>query len=640
MESYILSDNDSRSLIESALRPSDITKSTHDTLASTNNRVPAQSVDTITEVEVPEIEMAQELTSELTENLGKTEILNQVLGQDINETPCYETRNRVHQSINLFHVIKNGKYAAGALIGNTLGDTKADQIKYLANILRLAPNSTHLIQTIFHNGNGWYTFNFEFAIDLESCLNKINGKKEENFRLIVLHNPDYKESNSIPETTNLSKQRQPKVVSNMTKEKQVENISQTTSKSTRSKYQISKNEPSKATTPKGKNKSNSFNIIETQSYYQLRVRCATIPGNNREKQLQNLAEILQIPLESDLIQISCIGKSKLAVLNFENPEDMRACRKELLENLPSCDTFICGKDSDQDSFTSDNSQIEDLSYTTIKLVDIPKDFSSSRVKGAIQKYGEVIELKFTEGNNHFKSATVTFNQLKLDLENTWAIPMGDVMARLTPIENCESILTQRNSITSRLYGISSSTSATRIMSATKHLGVKTVYIPRNSKTNRRRGFAIIGFSSQKDLQKALAAHVELFGLRTWWSTKDNQKLNSKRRNTDSLTQIETHIIEDDNEDNMSTISIHSSTSSSYPVTPYPVTLGKKNSNSRTKQSDRLPHRKSSARSKKRQQETSVSDISLVSITAALQDIAKRLDSLEERKRRGRLPNCF
>ena len=155
------------------------------------------------------------------------------------------------------------------------------------------------------------------------------------------------------------------------------------------------------------------------------------------------------------------------------------------------------------------------------------------------------------------------------------------------------------------------------MSATKHLGVKTVYIPRNSKTNRRRGFAIIGFSSQKDLQKALVAHVELFGLRTWWSTKDNQKLNSKRRNTDSLTQIETHNTEDDNENNISTISIHSSTSSSYPVTPYPVTLGKKNPSGRTKQPDRSSHKKFSMRSKKIQQKILASNISLVSIIAAL-----------------------
>ena len=89
------------------------------------------------------------------------------------------------------------------------------------------------------------------------------------------------------------------------------------------------------------------------------------------------------------------------------------------------------------------------------------------------------------------------------------------MARITPLDNWEKILTKRNSITSRLYGINNSTSATRIMSAVKYLKAKTVYIPRNSKTNKCRGFTIIGFSTQEDLQQALAAHIELFDLRTW-----------------------------------------------------------------------------------------------------------------------------
>jgi RNA recognition motif-containing protein len=60
------------------------------------------------------------------------------------------------------------------------------------------------------------------------------------------------------------------------------------------------------------------------------------------------------------------------------------------------------------------------------------------------------------------------------------------------------------------------------------LGVKTIYIPRNGRSGRRRGFAVIGFSSSKDLQKVLSSHVELFGSKTWWSTKDNKKVNKRQ----------------------------------------------------------------------------------------------------------------
>ena len=109
---------------------------------------------------------------------------------------------------------------------------------------------------------------------------------------------------------------------------------------------------------------------------------------------------------------------------------------------------------------------------------------------------------------------ITFSEIRLNLENTWAIPMGDTMARIAPANEWESTLASRNQITTRLYGINRAITATRIMNAIKHLRAKMVFIPKNSRTDRRKNFAIIGFGIQKDLQFALSSHIELFGTKT------------------------------------------------------------------------------------------------------------------------------
>ena len=120
--------------------------------------------------------MTQEILSET--ETEKT-IHKSVKGHNITTIQNYESRNRTHKAINPFYITENGKYIAGALIGNTPGNTKPEQIKYLANMLKLNPN-TNIIQTSFHNSNGWFIFNFKYIFDLEECLNKINKKNKKN----------------------------------------------------------------------------------------------------------------------------------------------------------------------------------------------------------------------------------------------------------------------------------------------------------------------------------------------------------------------------------------------------------------------------------------------------------------------------
>jgi hypothetical protein len=127
-----------------------------------------------------------------------------------------------------------------------------------------------------------------------------------------------------------------------------------------------------------------------------------------------------------------------------------------------------------------------------------------------------------------KSAKVTFSNFKIDLDQTWAIPMGETMARIAPIQAQDDIFIQRNQLTARLYGIGKDCSAIRIMSAIKNTGAKTVHIPLNSRTGKRRRFAIIGFKDNDSLSKAITKHIFLFSCETWWSTKDNTKTLEKQ----------------------------------------------------------------------------------------------------------------
>jgi len=171
--------------------------------------------------------------------------------------------------------------------------------------------------------------------------------------------------------------------------------------------------------------------------------------------------------------------------------------------------------------TTPSNYIEELK---VQIFDIPIDFITDRIKGAIKRYGFVSQIR-TKMNKRkkLKSATVTFSELKIDLNKTWAIPMGENMARITPYQYWGETLRERNQYTARLYGINSSTSATRVMSAVKHVITKTVHVLLNSHTEKRIKFAIIRFETELDLANAINRHIHLFGNKTWWSTKDNSK---------------------------------------------------------------------------------------------------------------------
>jgi RNA recognition motif-containing protein len=232
-------------------------------------------------------------------------------------------------------------------------------------------------------------------------------------------------------------------------------------------------------------------------------------------------------MEHEGIQVLAIGKNKWIILYFNNITDAHKCKRQLLEHIQEHNIIIITNNNAGNkapSETSSTSSMETETSDQMILLDIPLHTSSKSIRSILNKYGEIESLRITKGNHKYNSAIFSFKSTKTDIHKIWAIPIEETMARIASLENHQETLAERNKITTRLYGIGKSTSASRIMSATKHLKVKTVHIPVNSGTGKRRNFAILGFENQGDLNRALASHVELFGCKTWWSTRDNTKM--------------------------------------------------------------------------------------------------------------------
>jgi hypothetical protein len=548
LDSHVLNNPQHRNFIEKTLRPSNTYDSERAASHHNNLIIEAQQIQHQTNTlqqtnhhqieittEIPEIDMTNPLDSDEENPTLNSEMktspktnlsniqTNETEGHDIREIIHFETRDRQYHQNNPYNLVKKGRYLAGALIANTPGNNKHEQINYLANLLKLPKENAHLIQTTFSNGNGWYTIYFKFEFDMDSCLNKIN-KKDEDFRFITINNPD----------------NNPKLNTN----KEIKPLHPIQPKSIKSDL-------------KGKNREDLTDRPNNIHY--------TSPTESQDKQEEN---------------------DKNEELDFNNPEEYKNIQ--------------------------------------VVILDIPTDFSYNRIKGSIQRYGQISNIRLENGNYNFKTVHVTFNSINLNLNKTWAIPMGDTMARILPLSNYIDTLIQRNQVTTRLYGIRKDTVASRIMSAIKHLNAKTVHIPKNSRTGKRRSFAIIGFENESDLKKALSSHVELFGCKTWWSTKDNSSL-SKKWNGKNKTRDEIHSDEEYEEysesktDNGESSSNFININSSEITTPFKI-----NNNSKKH------YQPSKRRSNKSSQ--NIDQMPWKSIMLTLQSISTRLDKIESNDR--------
>ena len=158
------------------------------------------------------------------------------------------------------------------------------------------------------------------------------------------------------------------------------------------------------------------------------------------------------------------------------------------------------------------------------LMDIPHDFSTNRIKGALKHYGTIIDMrkKNRKGKVQTLAIEIKPNPNSKDLSNLWAVPMGDIMARISTDLSNPNIFQERNKYTARLYGIKKEASTTRIMSNIKHTKAKSCFIPSNSLTHKRRCFAVVNFETNQDLMQALHNSIVMDGRKLSWKTIQNK----------------------------------------------------------------------------------------------------------------------
>jgi hypothetical protein len=507
------------------------------------------------ETTIKEIEMSDRVFDELVEKeLAKLQendehirLKEKVLGQNIATKKNYATRNRTPQHINPYFLDNKGSYKAGVLIPSIPGEGRIEQINYIAKLLKL-PQNSELLHFDFLNGNGWITFRFQEIEDMQTCISKTmikNKKNGDHFKIFPLHSTATNEKKEAlhTETFNDTTSREPITISNPTKHlsttsdtkthvntlnkgKGKESVKETNETFSQNKYN----------TPSFNNPNNPFNISDTPQKIQAGILSGKMAGNNRLEQNNLLAEALQIPKENNLITNTFHNGNNWLIINLQNTKDFVQCKKALKDNNPSIDLIQLSSPNKNIIDKKEMfSNVEENGYTNtthlkLTILDIPTDFPSNRIKGALKCYGKIIDFKTSKHTTFTKKAIVKIEKLSnsKNLTNVWGIPMGDIMARITIGDANPIHIKSRNQYTARLYGIATDTSATRIMSAIKHTGAKFCYIPRNSLSNKKRHFAVVEFASSTEQKRALRSCITLSDKKLTWKMSNNSSPNQHK----------------------------------------------------------------------------------------------------------------
>lgn len=503
---------------------------------------------------------------------------------DIKEIPDYRIRNRTEQPTNPFFITEKGTPMAGVLMANVPGENMGERINYLTHMFKLAKEDRHLIVPTFLKGNHWFTVHFKLELDMRNCIERLNNKEGEDFKILCLRGGPTKEIAEEPigstshnnKKTSSLKGKKPTIVKNvLPKDPPNESPKATHTNSDRkdktlTEQQQTANKGTDIRLARREKKDNMYKLTQKKTDKGIAMMIGTFPGANRQEQLAILAEIFNIPVANDLINIEHFNGNSWFTGYFQNEKERSFCIDKMIEinkEIINIDASATNKTfkvhkleninprtqkekpthsyNNQASATAHMSKTQNMNSaqqpkpiantkeTTVQILDIPADFTTNRIKGAIKRYGWISHMRInTDRRRNSKTATVTFKEITIDLNNTWAVPMGGNMARIAPYANWKETVQKRNLCTARLYGINANTTASRIMSAIKHTNAKTAHIPLNSKTNKKRRFAIIGFNNNTDRVKAIKSHISLFGNKTWWSTKVNPETTEGYLKTD------------------------------------------------------------------------------------------------------------
>ena len=507
-----------------------------------------QAIQNIEETNIEEIIMTESDEKEATNSgpeiqpsMSKQSIstnLNDVIGKNIATIQRYELRNRSFDPKNPFNITKNQKIRIGALIIDIPGENEKEQLAFMANTLRL-PAKSNLVQAEFRNGNRWISAGFDYEEDLEFCLNKFKNKEDKIVDLIRLTTRKEERKLVNPPTTTSIKGTQSAQLEN---NKHI--YSQQPTKNKTVIGSISNINYVNQTKEKGKEKENQYRISNGKTKFKGGFLASTIPGKNRKEQLDYIIKILILDKNNECIYPVFHKGNSWIIIYFDSSNDLEYCiedintkygsaiqiinlsegksEKETTEELDSHNSFNKGQQHQISRSSNEHAQ-------TYKILDIPKEYSNKRIRGALKPYGEIMELKiFDSKKKQEKEVQITLKRTPIskDLSDSWSIPIGSIMARIAPKDACHEVWQDRNQYVARLYGIPRGTNAVLLMRAIKNLKPKTCYIPKCSISKKERSFAIISFQTKKDLNKACASAARYYNFILTWSKSKTQHINS------------------------------------------------------------------------------------------------------------------
>ena len=430
------------------------------------------------------------------------------IGEDIASITHYGMRNRKSNPINPFFITKSKNFRLGILAVNAPGNNKSEQLNYIANILKI-PKKNDLITFEFREGNNWITIGFDFEEDLIFCQDKLNTKEKEIIKFIRL-------------STNKGK-------------KNIAQLDNNKGKNTTSKHKITINphEPNSENTHGDTN--NPFQITEKPTTFQGGFLTAKIPGENRKDQLDYISNALKISLDNNLISHTFHQGNSWITAYFNNSTDLKNCTDNINKNHGGKINMVILNKHNGNLTYKENFKKKEFELTKhlnptqdFLIKDIPLDFSTNRVKGALKHFGNISNIKTINKSKNGKSIQVTIEPTlqSKDITNRWSIPLGSTMARIAPLEHAELTLKDRNTYTTRLYGLPKNTNTIILMQSLKHLNPKTCFIPRCSISGKERNFAIISFQTKKELDKACSSRSKYLNFKLTWSKSRTEHINN------------------------------------------------------------------------------------------------------------------
>ena len=110
------------------------------------------------------------------------------------------------------------------------------------------------------------------------------------------------------------------------------------------------------------------------------------------------------------------------------------------------------------------------------------------------------------------------------------------MARIASKKNFLQTFKERNNFSVRLYGILRQASTVILFQELRHLRVKTCYIPKCSISKKNRGFAIISFKSQKELNKACNFSARYQNIKLTWSKSNGLNIAKQEKSSSNISE--------------------------------------------------------------------------------------------------------